>query len=263
MGHQLLGPPPRSKLWKRTVGLITGGASAAQVANAAAAAAEEGLKQAANDHGVIESMWLLMRLPIAACDEDFASSLRVCGLDVPDEPGLLDIVSGVADAIDAAMPGNRGRTDLGEMAQQAAQETLTSVVGGRLASSLFQTNPVDVRVEFARLGTVKQFGLFAKDFFARFVSKCLSFHLTRILPNHIGAGKRFTSLDQVAKFREEIDLYCRESAVIVEKYAGEWFDKERFYTGGEVSREAVQRFVGYGMKKLTDELRMRNHTHAA
>ena len=262
MGHQKFGPPPRTVRWKRTVAMIAGGAAAGPVAAAAAAAAEGGLDKAAADHGVIEAVWLLMRLPLAARLGDFAGGLRDCGLDVPDDPGLMDVVGAVADAVDAAMPNNRGRTDLGEMAQHAAHEALVAVVGGRLAARLFDPDPDDVRAEFARVGTEKQFGLFARDFFARFVAKCLSFHLSRVLPDHVGAGRRFRTLADVAAFRRGVDAYCREAAGIVELYSGGWFGKERFYSGGEVSRDAVRKFVWYGMTKLTDELRLRNHAHA-
>jgi hypothetical protein len=48
------------------VGLIHAGAGAAQVANATTAAAERWFTKAADDPGVVETVWLLMRLPLAA-----------------------------------------------------------------------------------------------------------------------------------------------------------------------------------------------------
>ena len=56
----------------------------------------------------------------------------------------------ITDAIDARLANNRGRTDLGEMAQMAAAETITHVVGSR-TRSFFGTTPDDVRQAFASL----------------------------------------------------------------------------------------------------------------
>src|SRR4051812_28226703 len=104
MGHVLIGPFPRTRKWVRVVELIHAGAAAAQVANATTAAAERWFKKAANDTGVVETVWLLMRLPIAARSDDFAAALRECGLAVSDEPGLLELVAAVTEAIDRRMP---------------------------------------------------------------------------------------------------------------------------------------------------------------
>src|SRR5262249_17907491 len=73
--------------------------------------------------------------------DDFPAALRGCGAAASDDPGLVEIVGAVTGAIDAPMPDGRGRTDLGEMAQMAAAESLTEVVGGRLAGRLFETAP--------------------------------------------------------------------------------------------------------------------------
>ena len=263
MGHQYSSPYPRTPRWKRAIALIADGATAETVAAASTAAAEKGLLRAANDPGVVEAVWLLMHLPMAARSDDFADGLRACGMDVPDDPGLMEVVGAAADALDASLPGNRGRTDLGEMAQQAAHETIAAVVGDRLKLNLFETNAEDVRAEFARLGTRAEFGRFAREFFTRFVGRCLGFYLDRVLPDFTGAGRRFPNLDAVAGFREEMDTHCRETARAMEEYSGGWFDAERYRSGGEVSRDEVRKFIGYGMKKLTGSLRQGGHAHAS
>jgi hypothetical protein len=98
------------------VGLIEAGARAAQVANATITAAENALGSAAKDRGVVETVWLLTQLPLAARDQDFAAALCACGLAVPNSPGLMDIVGAVSDAIDDRLPNCSGRSDLGELA---------------------------------------------------------------------------------------------------------------------------------------------------
>jgi hypothetical protein len=240
--------------------LVAGGASAKQIAIATILAAEAGLKKAASDRGVVESVWLLIRLPHAARGRDFSESLRECDVSVRGEVGLMELVGAVSDALDTRMPNNRGRSDLSEMAQAAVAETIVRVLGPK-AASMFGSSPREVQSELARLGTVKQFGLFARAFFARFAFKCLDYFLSRTLSDHIGEGKRFTCLRQQGEFQEALELHCREAAVIVEKFSGQWVAKTR-YESGDVTREDAVRFVGGAVKKLLDELKTGAASHA-
>src|SRR6266550_137538 len=98
MGHIRLGDLPRTRRWSQVVGLIEGGAGTAQVANATINAAERALDFAARDNGVVETIWLLTKLPLAARSENFAEALRNCGLSVSDSPGLMEIVGAVSDS---------------------------------------------------------------------------------------------------------------------------------------------------------------------
>jgi hypothetical protein len=209
---------------------------------------------AAKDDGAVETIWLLTKLPLAARSKDFAQALRDCGLSVSDSPGLMEIVGAVADAIDAKMPNCKGRTDLGEMAQMAAAETLTEVVGQR-TKTLFGTTPDDVQQAFSKLATSMQFSIFAKDFFARFTNKCMNYFLSRALAHNIGEGQRFTTLSQQAEFTKALETHCREAARIVEEFSGDWFSKKNWETRGGITREDTAAFAGYAMKKLVDELK--------
>jgi len=71
---------------------------------------------------------------LAARSENFTSSLRKAGLDVSDTLSLREIVGALTDTIDARLGQNGGRTDLGEMAQMAAAETISKEIGGRTQS---------------------------------------------------------------------------------------------------------------------------------
>jgi hypothetical protein len=254
MGHIRLGDLPRTRKWSQVVGLIEGGAGMVQVASATINAADKGLGVAAKDKGVVETIWLLCQLPLAARSDNFAQALRDCGLSVSDSPGLMEIVGAVADAIDAKMPNCKGRTDLGEMAQMAAAETLTEVIGAR-TRSLFGTTPEDVQQAFSKLATSKQFSVFAKDFFARFTHKCMNYFLSRALADHVGEGLRFTTLSQQAEFIKALETHCKEAARIVEEFSGGWFSKKNWETGGEISQQDIAAFTGYAMTKLTSELK--------
>jgi len=254
MGHIRLGSLPRTRKWGQVVGLIGGGAGTAQVANATINAADAGLGFAARDKGVVETIWLLMQLPLAARSDNFAAGLRDCGLSVSDSPGLLEIVAAVSDAIDAKMPNNKGRSDLGEMAQMAAVETLTQVVGER-TRSLFEITAEEVKGAFSKIATNKQFSTVAKDFFARLTNKCMSYFLSRAMAHHVGEGQRFTTLSQQAEFTKALETHCREASKIVEEYSGGWFSLHNWETGGRISRQDIAAFTGYAMTKLTAELK--------
>ena len=199
MGHSRLGELPRTKKWAVVVKTVSGSTGAAGVAAAVVDAAEKGLATAHKDVAVVESIRLLMLLPLRARADDFASELRGRGLTIDDGPALMDVLAAASGRVDDVTPGNRGRTDLGEMVQAALNESLAAVVGGRL-SGLFGSTPDEVQAAFARHATVKQFGVLAHDFFSRFTAKFLDCYLSRTLPLHVGVGQRFDTLADVERF---------------------------------------------------------------
>lgn len=254
MGHVRLGSLPRTRKWDQVVGLIAGGAGTAQVANATISAAERALENGVKDKGLVETLWTLMQLPLAARAEDFQAAMRERGVSLSDAPSLPEIVAAVTEAIDAKLPNNRGRTDLGEMAQMAAAETLTDVIGSR-TRGLFGTSPEDVQRELGKLATNKQFSVFAKDFFGRFTTKCLDYFVSRAVSEHLGEGRRFTTLAEQSEFSAALRMHCREASRIVEEFSGGWLSKANWETKGNITRKDVAAFTSYAMTKLVSELK--------
>lgn len=252
MGHTRLGELPRTRRWGQVVGLIAGGAGVAQVANATISAAERGLNLASNDQALVETVYLLSQLPLAARSEDFAAALRQAGLNVPDAPGLMDVVGAFTEAIDARVPNGR-RSDLGEMAQVAAAETIIKAVGDR-TPALFGVAPADVRGALSALATSAQFGALARQFFARLTNRCMDYFLSRAFSYHVGEGRRFATLAQQASFDEALNLHCREASRIVEDFAGGWFSKTNWEKDG-ISRQDASGFAHVAMQKLASELK--------
>lgn len=253
MGHIRLGSLPRTRKWQQVVALIEGGAGAAQVANATIAAAEKGWTQAVEDKGLVETLWLLTQLPLAGRSKDFAGALRSAGLQVSDSPSLMEVVGALSDAIDGRLALNGGRTDLGEMAQMAAAETLSKEVGLR-TRSLFGTTPEDVQNAFSTLATHQQFSGFARQFFARLTTKRLDYFLSRAMAQHVGEGRRFATLAQQAAFSKALEQHCVEASRIVEEFSGGWFAKTHWEKGG-ISRQDAAGFTHVAMKKLLAELK--------
>lgn len=254
MGHIRLGRLPRTRRWDQVVELIKSDGDTPAIASATLEAAHLGLEDAAGDDALSHATWLLTQLPLAARESDYPARLRALGLATEGPPTVLDLVGAFSDAVDAHVRQSGRRTDLGEMAQMAAAETLAATLGEK-THSLFGTAPDDVRRELGTLATSRQFGTFARDFFSRLVNRYMSFFLSRELSNHVAAGRRFANMDGHTEFNAALDLHCRQAARIVEEFAGGWFSKTNFEGG--ITPEKVRGFVYVALTKLRAELRKR------
>ena len=144
MGHVRLGRLPQTRNWQDVVGLLGAAAPADRVAATSALAAERAIGRAAADPALTHAIWLLTQLPLAAHTRDFPSALRALCLEIDASPTLLTVVGAFADAVDRHAARVGGRTDLRELSQQAAAESLTSTAGQTLAS-LFSPTPEEVQ----------------------------------------------------------------------------------------------------------------------
>jgi hypothetical protein len=254
MGHQHLGTLPRSRKWREVIHLISGGANVQDVAAATSAAAERQMTDAGNDPAFSQAVWLLNQIPIAAREEDFTSALRMLALQVSDRPTLIEIATAMSETIDRSVEKAGGRTDLGEMAQLSAVESLNAVAGRELPN-LFGITPEKTRAVLGGLGTVKQFAVLARDFFARVMRKQLSYFLSRELSQHVGVNARFQTIREHREFEEALDLHCRQTSRIIKEFSGEWFSKNT-YEGG-IDEAKAERFAHVPFRKLREELRHR------
>ena len=188
MGHIRLPMLPKSQKWEHVVGLVAAGADVERIAAASADAAEHRLERASRDQGLAHAFWLLTQIPQAARQSDFADQLKGLGLEVLSKPTLLEIVGAFTNAVDRHVRTRGKRSDLGEMAQHAAAETLTTLAGRELPS-LFGPTAGDVQQAFAKLGSSDRFSVLARDFFSRLTSRSLGYFLSRELSKHVGPNK--------------------------------------------------------------------------
>lgn len=247
MGHIRLGNLPRTRKWQQVVALLDpdSGAGMPQIAAATLDAAKRGLEEAARDPALVHSFWLLTQLPHCARAGDFISELKRVGISVQSAPTLMELVGGFADAVDNHVRGTGGRTDLGEMAQMGAAESLTAVLRER-TQSLFGTTPEMVQGQLAALATKKQFSVLARDFFANLTERYLGYFLSR------QTSSQFKSVEANREFREALSVHCRQASKIVEEFAGSWYSKTN-YEGGITPRKAAN-FVHVALTKLRKEL---------
>ena len=259
MGHQHLGTLPGSRKWQQVIQLISGGADVRDVAAATSAAAEQQMADASNDPAVKHAVWLLTQIPTAARKQDFAAELRKLGLRVSDRPTLLEVATAMTDAVDRYVAKAGGRTDLGEMAQLSAVESLNAVAGRELPD-LFGASADKTKAALGGLGTVKEFAVLARDFFSRLSRRQLSYFLSRQLSQHVGVNSRFQTIRDHRDFEAALDLHCREASRIIKEFSGEWFSKHT-YEGG-IDEAKAGRFAHVAFQKLREELRQRRSVHA-
>jgi len=260
MGHQHLLKLPRSREWQAVVGMIAGGAAVPEIAAATSLAAERSMIEAANDDTVRQSFYLLAQIPIAARQTDFASCLRRIGINVGEQPDLVEIGSAMMDAIDTHVQAGGSRSDYGEIAQLAAVESLQAVAG-REIGDLFGAERTRTTGAFLQLADPSQFAVLARDFFARLTRRHLNYYLSRELSSHVGSGRRFPSLLAHEEFEQALDLHCREASRIIKEYAAGWFAKH-VYHGNGVAPDLAGRFVAIAARKIRDELRQRQPADA-
>jgi hypothetical protein len=258
MGHIRLGTLPRTRKWIQVLDLISGGAGTPEVAAATMEASQGGLIEAAKDPALAHTVWLLTQVPLAARGENFVPALRRLGLEVSNSPSLLEVVGAFTNAVDAHVRRTGGRTDLGEMAQLSAAETLTAL-GRPKTESLFGTTAADVQQALKSFSTTTQFSVLAREFFSRLTKRYLTYFLSRTLSNYVSGNGRFTSTDQHAEFNSALDLHCRQATRIVEEFSGGWFSKTKFFEG-DITPEKTAGFVHVALKKIRAEL-ARGHAH--
>jgi hypothetical protein len=255
MGHVRLGVLPKSRKWRLVVDELRLGARVGEIAASAAEAAETSLQAAAGDPAFLHSFWLLTQVPLAARGPVFVEDLGRLGINVTGPPSLMSVVAAISAAVDRFAREHGGRTDLGEMAQMAAVESITTLVGSSLPS-LFRPNPDEVQRAIGRFASGDRFSTLAREFFAKLTQRSLHYYLSRELSNHIGLGRRFEDDAERREFDASLDRHCQEASRIVEAFAGGWYGKNVYGRDG-LTPNAVRRFAPVAFKKLRNELRKR------
>ena len=184
MGHKLYSGLPRTPRFSRIVALLGNSAGAGgavglapgtleEIADATFAASDTGLERAKSDEGLAYSLYLMATLTRAATQTDFAAALSNAGLPAPFAPTgspdhpippsaesskytVFDLVSGFSAAVDRHLRETRSRTDIGELAQLAASESLSVLCSGE-AVTLFGTSKETVQESLRKLSTEKGF----------------------------------------------------------------------------------------------------------
>jgi hypothetical protein len=255
MGHLHLGQLATSANWEGLVTLLgTPGFDIASVATATGVGARARIAGLRKDPSLGYCFWLLSRLASAARRPEFTDSVGRLGLDVAGSDSVLSFVSLVGDQVRDEVRNHPESGPFGELAADALTRALTETVGTE-GRSLFGSSVEDLERALRKHSTPDRFAVIARRFFGDFVARTLRFYIGKELPKHVGSGA-VADVGQSAAFVADLDRYTREVALIVERYAAEWFDKYDGRTDGTISRDQAQQFVSVAVGKLRDELQV-------
>lgn len=260
MGHVHLGTLSRSRLWQDVVLLLGDRAAVEDVVSASATAAENSLLNASNDSVFVESVRLLLNIPLAARRDDFAGALRQLDLDVGNSPSLIEIVSAANRRLEAVARGVPTRSDFSNMSMRALSRAISDCVGHDLPG-LFGPSAEDVQSSFRKFSRDSGMSAICRSYFGALVGTSLSYWLDRTLNNNIGEGQRFARVTDRAAFDHSMQIYVGETSRIIKEFAAGWVGKTSYRTGTIATSDARD-FAHVSLKKMVDELRSRRDPDA-
>ncbi len=207
------------------------------------------------------------RLPRLLAPADFLSALAHLGFPAPKasitvpvldvgatDYDIFDLVASYTATVDRHLRQTQSRTDIGELAQQAAAESLTALCGSR-SETLFGSSLETVRDSLRSLSSQSGFATLAQDYFARVTRKYLLYHLSRELSNHVGSGRRFQSVDEHNDFLRAVDDHCHVCSRMLRRFAGEWYKKANWQEG--ISLRKAKGFTAHALDKMCFALRQK------
>jgi hypothetical protein len=260
MGHSRIGTLPATKKWKEVVSLVSNGADAAQIADAVMIASSKTFARVRDDVGFREAMRLILQMSLAGSRTNTAAELETSGLSISQNTSLADVVSAVSEEFDKRVEAANGRSDFSEVAHRALIGSVTELLKEHLPT-LFAPARDDVAGAFKKLKHPGNFGKFFQSFAGGLTNELLKSYLSRTLGTHLGEGQRFATTDQIGQFEKAMKTHCHEAAKIVDKFAADWFSKNRFTGAGDISNVKSEAFGWVAFRKLTLELAARARKH--
>ncbi len=255
MGHVRLGRLPKTSRWRSVVGLLSiAPGDVRAVAEATAEAAEMRLRLLALDTTLVYSFWLLTRVTWASRSPAFATVLADLGLEPVDTPSPLTLIAQLGERVRAWSREHPESGPFAELALLALRRALSETVGQENLS-LFGSSLEDLRRVLRPYSTAARFGTLAKRFFGDLLARTLRFFVDRELSNRVGGPNTLQTITDSVKFTEALELYARQTAVIMEQYGADWYSKYNWQARGEIPQEEARRFVAYSLAKLRSELR--------
>lgn len=254
MGHIRLGYLPKTQAWGALFAQLDAPAvDAAGVAAATANAARARLFGLSDDPTLGYCFWLLARLAAASRRPDFVEAVADLGIAASKDDPVVGFIARVSDRVRDEVDRNPESGPFGDIAALALRRALTETVGTE-GRSLFGSSLEDLERAVRRHATPARFGELAHRFFGDLLSRSLRFYVDKALPQRIGAGGGLATLAQGEQFIADLDRHARESARIVEEFAGDWYSLHDWQAGGAIGRDEAQGFVAHAMEKLRDEL---------
>ena len=240
--------------------LIADGADVAQIAEATLNAADKAFERMGDDPGFSEAVWLLTQLGIAAKKDDPRQHLESVGLILSPHSSIAEVASAVRSAMELRLSKSGRSSDISDIASNSLVSAITLHLDAKLGG-LFEASAGDVHRALGELGKQKEFGELSRTFFGRISSDSLKYFLDKTIDTHLGQGQRFQTRSDARQFRDALSTHCHEASEIVQKFAAEWFSKNRFKGDGDIRRDKTEGFGRYAIQKIRSEMKERAKTH--
>lgn len=256
MGHVRLGRLPATRKWDEVVALLGGDSSSMQaLADAVENAAITALKKAANDMTLVAAVQMLYDIPQAAKEPDFVAALKERGINVPQNPTILDVAQGMAQALDEVSVRSGLRTDIGEMAKHAAIAAFIDSAG-KASNTLWDPTPADMQSGIASFTNPSNFGELNQNFNIELSYKVLNYFVQRALPQHISATGPFHSIADVRIYEAGLRKHCTEMSVIMRPFMRDWLGKQ-YSSKNKVGTKDIAKAVFVSTNKTAKEQKKR------
>ena len=256
MGHVRLVRLPASKPWRAVVELLETGAPDDDVVAQSARAADRSFELLPASEAFRAALGLLIEVPLAARENNFAAALNHLDLGVAGPPGLIDLVVACAMRLEDVERQAVAPSDIGELVRRAALTTLTANIEPRLPG-LFEAEPGDVQAAAAGFATPSGFQQLSRSFFARLTSEILSYWLGRTLPLQVGEGRRFGNAGDRSAFDIALEQYCAEASRIVSEFSSGWYARH-VLPGGTAYHARLPGFGAIAARKIVSELQRKH-----
>lgn len=257
MGHTRLGKIPTSRKWNAVVAQVVNlpegeqvGDHVGQIASLTLDAASGALKMASQDPIVRFTFFLLTQLALSGKSEQAQETLRSYGIDCNTIGSAAELGVQFQRALDNYQRQQGKKTDFSEMARQAAGSTLASTFQSQQLN-LFGHDSDSMKNALRSISTPKQFGEIGQTYFGNFMSRYLNFYLSRITAKYAGEAG-IPQVGAITGFNDALETHCRQSALILKKFSGEWFSKTEFKSGIDLRNSSG--FVRQAFRKLESEI---------
>ena len=252
MGHIRLGRLPKIRGWKQVIELLdSSDSSSEEIATATARAAKDFFAQRSTDPSLVFSYWLLTQITSRARSADFVAGLGRIDLDISSVSNALGFLSSVTSFAHKAIKSRDATFPLSEFAQLSLGEVLTETIVQE-CQSLFGTTLEDIRLACRRYSTPRQFASLSRLYFAKVLNRSLQFFVSKESSNKVGHGRKFENISELSDFNNALEVYCYQSARIVEDFVEGWYSKKNWQGG--ISERDAKGFVAATVDKLRIEI---------
>jgi hypothetical protein len=253
MGHLRLGRLYKSRKWVEVIDLLDhDDLSVPQISAATVRAAEKELLKLGTNPVLNYCFWLLVHITTSAKNNKLKSQLEQIGIKPDQISTTFTLISSLGDVIRNKSTEYDEINIFSEITNLTFRQTLTETIASQ-PKSLFGSSFEDIQNACSSYSSEKQFGLLARKFFSNLLSRSFTYFINKELSNHIGPEHVLANTESAIQFNNALNNYSYLTSKIVEDFAGGWYSKHNWETGGRISEEESLKFIAYALKKLRME----------